>query len=253
MKHTAFILLLLLPSFVGAETVRGTRQIELSGIDVHSLVIDCGAGLLELKGDKGRDTIHVAATVEVENIKKGALQAFIDENVHLNLEKRQNTAFLQSDIEKTYNDNIDARINMTIMIPGNLNVIVTDGSGAIKISDIFGNLKIDDDSGSIEIENIHGNAVVYDSSGSIVIDDIIGYVMVKDGSGFIEIDYVKGDVVIIDGSGDMEIRHIEGNVTVTDESGGIDISDVSKEVFIHAAGTGELEIERVKGKITTRE
>ena len=253
MKYVALIILMLLPSFVGAETVRGTKQMELSAKGIHSLVIYCGAGLLELKGVEGRDTIHVAAEIEVENFKEEDLQKFIEKNVRLNLKKKQNTAFLQSDIDAHFIDNIDARINLVVSIPGKLNLDIIDGSGAIKVSDLTGDLRIDDDSGSIEIENITGNVSVYDSSGSIVIEDISGNVMVKDGSGFVGIDYIKGDVIIIDGSGDMVIRHIDGNVRVKDGSGGIDISDVSKGVSINESGTGELEIERVKGKITTRE
>jgi hypothetical protein len=40
---------------------------------------------------------------------------------------------------------------------------------------------------------------------------------------------------------------------VSDNSGDMDISDVSGTVFISEAGSGELNIERIKGKVMSRE
>ena len=51
----------------------------------------------------------------------------------------------------------------------------------------------------------------------------------------------------------MKIQDVNGSVTVTDGSGNIDIQDITRDVFINEAGSGELNIDGVKGKVTSRE
>ena len=55
-----------------------------------------------------------------------------------------------------------------------------------------------------------------------------------------------------DGSGPISIQYVDGNVTIADESGAIDINDIAGNVLIREPGTGELNIERIKGKISTQ-
>ena len=253
MKYTTVLIFLFLPVLAVAGAVQEIKQLDLSiqGIDV--LVVSCGAGLLDLKGVEGRDKIRVTAEIEVEDLQKEDLQKFIENNVRLNLEKHNNKALLISEVQKYAPVEFEARINLMIEVPLELDVNIADGSGAIRVQNLVGNLKIDDDTGKIQVENIFGKVIVNDASGEIDIEYIRGNVMVRDGSGPIQIDHINGDVYVTDGSGDMTILHVDGNVTVSDESGDIDISDVSRAVFISAAGSGALDIERVKGKITTRE
>ncbi|MGB9441267.1 MAG: DUF4097 family beta strand repeat-containing protein [Desulfobacterales bacterium] len=253
MKYTAVLIFLLLPALVLAGTVQEIKQLDLSIQGIDGLVVSCGAGLLDLNGVEGRDKISVTAEIEVEDLQKEDLQKFIEKNVRLNLEKRNNKALLKSEVQKYAPVELEARINLMIEVPLELDVNIADGSGTIRVQNLVGNLKIDDDTGKIQVENIFGKVIVNDASGKIDIEDIRGSVMVRDGSGPIQIDHINGDVYVTDGSGDMTILHVDGNVTVSDDSGDIDISDVSRAVFISAAGSGELNIERVKGKNTTRE
>ena len=118
------------------------------------LVVSCGAGWLDLKGVEGRDKISVTAEIEVENLQKEDLQKFIENNVRLNLEKQNNKALLISEIQKYSLIKGEARINLMIEVPLELNVNITDGSGAIRIQNLVGNVTIDDDSGKIQVENI---------------------------------------------------------------------------------------------------
>ena len=60
----------------------------------------------------------------------------------------------------------------------------------------------------------------------------------------------KGDVRVTDSSGKISIQYVDGNVNLTDESGAIDINDISGNVLIRRTGSGELNIERVKGQVT---
>jgi hypothetical protein len=49
----------------------------------------------------------------------------------------------------------------------------------------------------------------------------------------------------------MTLIDIDGNLTIRDGSGGIEIINVTRNVLIKDAGSGALEIDGVKGKVTT--
>jgi DUF4097 and DUF4098 domain-containing protein YvlB len=253
MKSVTVFVLLLLPALVIAGTMRETKELVLSADGIDIFAAKCGAGSLNIHGAADRNEIKVTAQIEVEDIEAKDFQEFVQKNIQLRLEKRRNKAILQSDIKPSAIIGTEARINLTIKVPNALNLIINDGSGAIIVDEFKGTLKIDDDTGSIKIKNIVGEVSVDDSSGSIDIEDIKGNVFINDGSGRINVDFVTGDMQIKDGTGSMTVQDIDGNVTVTDGSGSIDINDVKKNVYINEAGSGELNIEGVKGKVTIRE
>jgi len=254
MKHSAWmILVLLLPAFAFAESVSQARHIEMAARGIHRLEVICGAGSLDVKGIEDSNTIRVAAQVEVENVQKRMEQAFIDQNMHLDMKKTKDTAVLRSEFGPTAGKGAEARINLVVEVPLRLDVKIIDTSGPIRVKETLGNIEIDDESGKIEVETVEGNVTVKDGSGSILIEDIDGKVSVRDGSGPMEIYHVEGDVVVTDGSGEIIIRQIEGNVTVSDDTGDITIDGVSGNVFINEAGSGDLVIDNVGGRTTVRE
>jgi DUF4097 and DUF4098 domain-containing protein YvlB len=251
MKSFSLLLFLLVPSFTFAEIHQESRKIELPAEGIDTLVVKCGAGSLGVKGVEDIERLRVTAVIEIEASKDKDIDAAIAKNLRLTLEKRENKALLTSDINIAVPEKLESRINLEVEIPKGMHLEILDGSGPIEIIDILGTLTIDDDSGSIELENIVGNTTVADSSGSIVINDVTGNVVVKDGSGLIEITNITGDVSIVDGSGHIIVLHVLGNVTVKDGSGDIDVSDVASNVSIWEAGSGEVNIERINGKIMT--
>ena len=251
MKHAKFLILLLLPSIAFAEIYQERRKIDLSARGIDMLVVTCGAGSLIVRGVDGLERLGVTAVIEIEVDEDKDLHRTVDDHLRLTLEKRKNQALLTSDI--VLPEKLESRINLKVEMPKGMHLKIVDGSGTIKVLDLSGNLEIDDDSGSIEVENVVGRVTVDDSSGSIAINTVTGNVVVRDGSGFIDISDINGDVFIVDGSGDILILHILGNVTVTDGSGDIDISDVGSNLSIREAGSGELSIERITGKVTIPE
>lgn len=253
MKYVTFVILIFLPVLSFADTRHETRHFELSTTGIDILVIDCQAGSLDVSGVAGRNRINVVAEIKLENITNGSHRKFFENNIVLSLEKLSNKAILLSKITAPSLTGDQTGIDLALKVPRKINVRVIDGSGPIRIRNIFGNLEIDDDTGSIRVANIVGRVNVDDSSGSIDIEEIRGRVEVKDGSGSIDINLIEGDVSVTDGSGPLTIQDIGGNVTVSDGSGSIEINDVTKNVFILEAGSGELSVEGVKGKVTIRD
>jgi len=254
MKSATILFLILLPALAWGGTMIEIRDLALSAAGIDTLVIHCGAGSLNLQGASGSGKIQISARIEVENISEGDFRKLVQNNVRLSLQKLGNKAILQSDIKPPAGRNIEVRINLEVELPETINVDITDGSGSINVKELHSSVKIDDDTGSIKISNISGEVRIGDSSGSIAIEEITGNVFVTDGSGSITIESVRGNLNVNDGSGSITIVEIDGNVTVSDGSGSIDIQDVKKNVFIviREEGSGIVEVEGAKGKVTIR-
>ncbi len=253
MSVRAAWVVLLIPVLAFAGSIENTQHLELSIKNIQSMHIICGPGALDVFGVEGSDRIKVTAVVKISGITQNMLQDFLDRHVLLSLKNRNRKAILQSEFKNENLMKADAKIDLTVEVPKSLDVKIDDGSGSIFVTDLARNLKIADGSGSIEIRMTAGPVSISDGSGHIELADITGNLEVKDGSGKINIDRVRGNVRIVDGSGSMTIRDIDGSLTVTDGSGSIEISDVTQNVFIKEAGSGILDIEGVKGKVTTWE
>ncbi|UCH96191.1 MAG: hypothetical protein JSV88_04860 [Candidatus Aminicenantes bacterium] len=228
-------------------------NLQAEGIEMFE--IDCGAGYLKVKGVEGLKQIEVDATLVTKGIDDDDLEEFKNKYVKLKLEQDGKKARLISEIKSGFSVSSlfkrkEARINLEVRIPKNLDLEIDDGSGSIEISDVNGNVKLDDGSGSIEVANIKGWVNIEDGSGTTIVENIGGKVTVNDGSGTVKITDVEGDVDVDDSSGTVSIYNIKGSVVVDDGSGGIVIDGVDKDVYIKSAGSGSLTIRNVKGKVT---
>lgn len=253
MRTLTVFILILLPVVALAESFDETRRLELSVEGIQTLKIQCGSGFLTVIGVRGMERIRASAQIIIRGIQENEFQNYLEKQLRLKLEKRGRDAILEADVQKTFLKKIEAKINLTVKLPTTLPAHIDDGSGAIIVTNLSGGLSIKDDSGSIDIVNMAGKIKVADGSGSIEIRDARGNVEIQDGSGLIQVKLINGDVNITDGSGEIMIQDVNGSVTVTDGSGSIDIHDVSQDVFINEAGSGELNIDGVKGKVTMRE
>lgn len=252
MKLFASGILLFIPFVAFSSTIVQTKQMALPADAISELRVHCGAGSLHIVNAEWQNAIRVFADIEVDNLSPADLQGFAEKYTVLSLERRGPRAILKSDLRRSFQRPQDARINLTIELPANIDVFVDDGSGPIYIQHFSGDLEIKDNSGRIILEQVVGNVKVADGSGRIIIEDVRGNVEIRDGSGGIDVSRVRGDVRVTDGSGPISIQYVDGNVTVADESGAIDINDVTGNVLIREPGTGELNIERIKGTVRTQ-
>lgn len=250
MRLNVFCLVIFLPLAAFAGTVEHTQHLQLAISDQKVLQITCAAGYLEVYGVDGADRIKVTASVQINAITQDELADFLERHVLLTLKQDGRKALLKGVFKNQKTMTADAKINLTVAIPKNLRVQIDDGSGRIDVSDLDAALDIQDDSGSIHIRDIQGKVNVEDGSGKINITDIRGNLDVKDGSGSIKIDQVRGDVRLVDGSGQMTLKDIDGNLAIRDGSGAIEIINVTQNVMIKEAGSGKLEIDGVKGRVT---
>ena len=293
-KHRMkFILLIMFifPLAVSVKSYGEERNLYLLSDGISEMEIDCGAGFLKLKGVEGLDEIRVSADIIAGNKKGEELSEFIEENVELSLERHGNRAVLISRVRPSYfffsfRGNLNNRIDLTVDVPGSMDIEIKDGSGDIEIDNINGAVDIDDGSGSVDIaevkgevdindgsgdlkiSNIDGKTVIHDGSGDLKIDnarggmeirdgsgsiditDITGNMAINDGSGDIMIDRLIGDLEIEDGSGSIRATDIDGNVKIYDGSGSIYLDGVNRDVDIVESGSGGVEFKNIKGNVS---
>ncbi len=254
MKKLVFFCLIILFTMAMASAAENRETLTLTTSGLNALSIDCGAGELKVQGDEKLEQIEVSAVLHVEGISEAELLDFKKEDVILKLEKSGSKAVLTAKIDDSFSlerlfGSREAYIDLDIRLPRRLTVEVDDGSGNITIRDLDNGLELEDGSGDIDLDDISGRVEINDGSGDMSLTNLKGNVKIDDGSGDIELKTAGGDVFVEDGSGEMELYGIAGSVEIDDGSGNIVIDGVEKDVTIDEAGSGDLEIDNVKGKV----
>lgn len=240
---------------LGASTAAAyqeNRTLALEAKSIGHLRIDCGAGELRVEGVDGLAEINVEALIIVERTDEDEAVEFLEKNLELELVERGSGARLICEID---NDNllfwrrINAKVDLVVRVPRNMALDITDGSGNIFVQDIDAAVIINDGSGNIKLADMIGEVRMDDGSGEILLTNITGSVTIDDGSGDIEAEQVVGDIDINDGSGNIMMSKITGDVFVEDGSGNMAIDGVDGDVDIEEAGSGEVDITNVTGRV----
>ncbi len=209
------------------------RELTLAAGGLNELVIDAGAGPLEIRGESGADTITVRATILVDGAKGDEAREFIENRMNLWLEQSGGDAKLVAGFQDgSWGNGKNGAVALDITVPQGMALQVDDGSGSILIEDTMADVRLDDGSGSIAIRGV-GNVNVDDGSGSLEVSDATGNVRIDDGSGSVTVRRVTGNVSVDDGSGSINVKDIQGDFRVIDDgSGSIDYKNVMGRVDI---------------------
>lgn len=261
----ALVALALLPVLAaGADCERSkTLDAVLDATGATSLEIDAEAGSLRVEGRRGSSEVRVDGRACASSESRL-------EDIELITRRDGDHLLVRAKIRdfdswrKTY-----ARLDLTIIVPADLALEVSDGSGETEISDVLsldlsdgsgaidvrriaGDVRIKDGSGEIDLESVEGGVRINDGSGGIWVRDVGQTVLISDGSGEIDIDDVNGDVEISDdGSGGISIRNVGGHVMIgSDGSGSIHVAFVGGDFTVRSDGSGSIRIDDVKGKVS---
>ncbi|WDE03796.1 DUF4097 family beta strand repeat protein [Thalassomonas viridans] len=219
-------------------TLQQTKTLTLDAGKISELVIEAGAGSMEIKSAEV-DAIEVTAKVYQERAH---------DNYCLSLTRENNQALLES---ATCRDNRfsndDTSIDLTVLVPKTLALDIHDGSGFIKIDGVAA-AKIADGSGYIDIANVAGAVDINDGSGLITARNIDNNLDITDGSGAIDVQSVDGDLVISDGSGSIDVASVTGKVVITDGSGSISVSRAGRFELL-ADGSGGVDVSDISGEV----
>jgi hypothetical protein len=214
---------------------------------VTELMVEAGAGSLEISGDSSRSDVQIEANICSSD------EDFLDKMDVISDVKSSTAHFETVFPHKSFWDgNEQASINLVLTVPasslldvqdssgealvqGVAKLVMTDSSGQLTIKNISGDVKVRDSSGALKLQNIDGDVEVTDSSGGIYVTDVKGNLLViADSSGEIEAKRIGKDVIVKrDSSGAIEVKDVQGNFTVEkDSSGGITYKNVVGKVNI---------------------
>ena len=226
---------------------RADRAAEASTDGIRRVVVEVGAGSLDIRGEQGRQRMQASG-------KACASDEQQLERLQIRVERNGNTLVISTvpassilDPSSWFDGGADGRLDISIKVPAGIALDVEDGSGDAHISNV-GALEVTDGSGSLRIEDINGSLELFDGSDDVAIARVRGPLRLKDGSGEVEIKQITGDVKIInDGSGGLAILDVQGGVTiVNDGSEDIRIERISGRVKIGNDGSGDIYVSRVK-------
>jgi hypothetical protein len=209
------------------------RDLSLNAEGLNGLEVEAGAGGMSITGVAGTDTVVVEALIGVQGEDADRAREIIESDLVLTLEREGDRAVLKAYFKSGWLRNYDAGVRLEITVPETMSLDIEDGSGAIIIRNVVGDIAVDDGSGSIDMVQVGGN------------------VTIDDGSGSISARNVGGDISIVDGSGSLTVQEVEGSVTIDDGSGGITVSGVANDVNIREAGSGSLRVTDVQGRFET--
>ncbi len=203
------------------------RSVKLEASTSQMLHLVAGAGNLTVKGVPGLEEVravgHACASSE----------SYLDE-LQVTLDRTGDGLALKTHYPRRgWRGEGYARIDLRVEVPEGMAADVKDSSGDLEVSGT-GALRLSDSSGSLRVDHVDGPVSIDDSSGGIEVSD------------------VTGDVAIRDGSGGIDVRDVQGSVHLTDGSGSIDVAGVGRDVIVGADGSGSIDVRRVKGDFTVR-
>lgn len=201
------------------------------------VVIDAGAGSLEVRGVAGSTELRARGTACAS--RESVLEA-----IELAADRRGDTLRLETRFPRNLRG--AARLDLEVEVPAGLEVLIDDGSGSIVVRGVE-TLSVKDGSGPIEVSDVRGGVRIDDGSGDITLLGIGGDVAIDDGSGPIDLRGIGGSVRIDDGSGGIDVRDVDGDVRVEDGSGSIRIAGVGGSVIVEEDGSGDIRVEDVRG------
>ncbi len=237
----------------------GQTGMQLDATDVQELVLETGAGKLEIVPSSSQEVeVEAIVTVSGGNVEKA--YRVMDEYLDLSMDRSGSKMRIVSkfDFEERRNNNRVVqsggffrspyrKVDLYVRVPAGIAVKVVDGSGDIFVNNIENDLRIDDGSGSISVKNVEGHVDINDNSGELYLNSINESgkhsVRINDNSGGIVARKLGGEVFVRDASGGLEIRGVNGSLSIHDTSGGVVVRNV----------TGDLSIDDTSGGIDSRD
>ena len=205
------------------------RDLTLDAVGLDKLIIDAGAGSLDVTGVDGLRHIEVKASIVVPDADEDEGRKIIGKSMKLSLEQDGEAAKLVAGFDNRFwGGGSNSRIDLDIRVPASMALTIDDGSGSMEVADVAAAVRIDDGSGSIAVRRV-------------------GSLHINDGSGSIDVKAANGDVYVDDGSGSITIEAVGGSVTIDDGSGEIRVTDVAKDLIILDDGSGSVTYTDVRG------
>jgi DUF4097 and DUF4098 domain-containing protein YvlB len=135
-----------------------------------------------------------------------------------------------------------------LMVPDNIDLRFSTGSGDLSIEAVKVDLKSSVGSGDVTLKQTTGTVRTSGGSGDVDLEDVEGDVDISGGSGRMMLQNIGGDVNIDVGSGAIEIDRLTGTLDADTGSGRIEITNSTGAMQLNA-GSGRINLVGVAGAL----
>lgn len=225
-------------------TADRTATIPMAG--VHTLIVTSGAGWLRVQGHPGFPNLQARGIAHASSEQLLAA-------VRLSVARRGDTVFVVATTPAdTGSVAGPAALDLTLDIPSDVALDVTDASGETVIHDVGPLLLATSGTGGVEIDGVAGALGVVDGPGDLQASNVHGDVYIRDGDGAIYLASISGSVDIpVDGAGEIQVADVTGSVHIGAKSSGeIAVRDIGGDLQVDARGNGSVEYHNVKGRVS---
>jgi len=146
----------------------------------------------------------------------------------------------------------DSRLDVTITIPTDSDVVLRTGSADITVDGTVASGQIRSGSGDVRVDVLAGPALVETGSGDIRVDEARAELRIKSGSGTVELGHAASAVAVSTGSGDVAIGTSGGPTVVKTGSGDLTVAEAHADVAM-TTGSGDLVIRSAhRGRVSVK-
>ena len=143
-------------------------------------------------------------------------------------------------------DGLDARADLTIHVPRDQNLALTQAAGPIDVADFQGTLALDTGGGEIAVRGLVGALSIDSGSGEVSIEKSKGVIDVDSGSGGVTINDFDGTLSIDSGSGGVTVSNLRTDkVSIDSGSGVVSGDNVTAAALSVDSGSGGIEFKRL--------
>jgi DUF4097 and DUF4098 domain-containing protein YvlB len=197
------------------------------------LILQSERGAIEIRGEEGRSTIDVTATIHAFG---ATLEQAERRLASLRLTRNQTPDSLylgfESPIEAEAWD-APAYVEYAVVVPAETSLNAVLGDVDVTAEGLVGNVELVCDNGSVRLRRIEGGITVEARTGDVTLCETVGAVTIEAGSGLVtgltlcgplSVQTITGDVAIREATVDrLVVTAKKGNVTFDGELPGVDV------------------------------
>jgi lia operon protein LiaG len=139
---------------------------------------------------------------------------------------------------------LEAHADLTLRVPPGRTLALYLGVGAVAVSNVDGDLRVDVAAANVRSEHTRGRLLVDTGSGEVIVHDAGGDVSIDTGSGTVEVDGVRGSRLHVDtGSGNVSASRVDApTVSIDTGSGSVSLDAVRADDIDVDTGSGAVEV-----------
>jgi hypothetical protein len=119
------------------------------------------------------------------------------------------------------------RVDLTVQVPQDTEVVVRSSSGAVRAEDVVGHLDLRTSDGDVAVLRAGGTVEAESGSGSVLVEGAADEVAARSGDG---------DVTVRDVGGRASARSDSGRVVVSGVGGDVEATSLDGDVVVHGTG-----------------